>query len=388
MRKHFFYLLTVTALIFSCTFPDYPQSQWTFIVYTGNDSQPNPLNNIQLDIEEMIQSGVDLSSMRVLLFNDYKEQGDTRLAVLDSVLDSDFRDIPLSAAGIPLIGRNEADCSDPAVLDAVIQYAQQHLPAENYALFTGAHGAGYGYGQSPGLNMEGYTITPVEDIAAVLSDKNIDVFFMDNCIMGTIEVIYELRNCADYIVTSPAQIPGPGHNYADLFRELSQNLYNTEDFLREALNSYYRAYEGSDPPGYVRPAGLVSTQELLMAYKTANLERIVKESLNEDLKAFNDSGRSLNTTGVLTYATDANLTNWDYTDLFDLINKNMGGTFLSEINREIIRPDGALRNYISIYLPSYWSLTSWYRNEVNGNINSFATDCPEWIRLLDTHHGL
>jgi len=73
-----------------------------------------------------------------------------------------------------------------------------------------------------------------EALEASNTDK-LDVLGMDACLMGSLEILYELRDVADYIVASASPEPVEGWNYRFLEMTSYQDSYN----LCEKIVDYY-----------------------------------------------------------------------------------------------------------------------------------------------------
>ena len=56
--------------------------------------------------------------------------------------------------------------------------------------------------------------------------------------MQAVEVAYELRDCADYIIGSPSEIPGTGAPQSVLI----SSFFKKENFAIEIAKKYYEAY--------------------------------------------------------------------------------------------------------------------------------------------------
>lgn len=376
-------------------------------MYIGNDSG-SPLTAIQNDILEMAESGADLTHMKVVLFNDFELIGDSYLAVLDTVLDMEFRKIPLAKAGIPMIAPNEADCSDTAVLAAVIDYAQTYLPSENYALVTGAHGTGFSSSRESGLilDLDGVQeVTPLNDIADAIKPKGIDVFIMDNCLMGTVESIYQLRDSVDYVVASPAQVPGSGHDYSILLNTLYKNTSTPEEFTKAAVQSYYEAYKDLTTPVdyvYTPPGQRTYNKELIMGYRMADFRtatttpapgeliyelNVLFAEMNSKYTTLDYYNITWNPLGYYEstkyFIFDTLYSSHQYIDLKNfLLNYPSDSAKTAEViamlDNAIIKADGTDRSFLSIYFPFNWEPSSLYATEPNDFINH----ADNWKLLL------
>jgi hypothetical protein len=91
----------------------------------------------------------------------------------------------------------------------------------------------------------------IPTLAGVLEGcTHFDYVMFDACFMQCIEVAYELRHTADYIIASPAEIPGTGAPFTKLMRLLAATPTDAataaaiaERYASEALSSTYRGAE-------------------------------------------------------------------------------------------------------------------------------------------------
>lgn len=83
-----------------------------------------------------------------------------------------------------------------------------------------------------------------------LLGRNLDFLGMDACLMGMLEVDYEVSDYVDYIVASQESIPGEGWEYKGLLSALtSMPTMSPADFAKAAISSYGRFYrrQGTSP---------------------------------------------------------------------------------------------------------------------------------------------
>ncbi len=98
--------------------------------------------------------------------------------------------------------------------------AKEYAPADSYGMVLWSHGNGwlvdgiadaapvtYSYGQDNGKRMN------TSALAVALADQNLDFIYFDCCLMMSIEVIYDLRDCAPYIAGSVTELPVYGMRY-------------------------------------------------------------------------------------------------------------------------------------------------------------------------------
>lgn len=120
-----------------------------------------------------------------------------------------------------LVKYKEQSSVDVSVMRNVLQTTFKYYPAKSYGIAFWSHGEGWvpasstsstrWFGQDNNRNMN------ISDLYEVLKDApHFDYIFFDACFMESVEVAYELRDCGDYLISSPTEIPGPGAPYQDV----------------------------------------------------------------------------------------------------------------------------------------------------------------------------
>ncbi len=127
----------------------------------------------------------------------------------------------------------EIDSASPETLASFIDYAltEPMLAADNFMLMVQDHGNGYlGLCSDEGLpDSEEKKWMSIDDLGNGIrkgletSDGAIDIISLDACTLGTIEIAYELRGLASYMVSSQMGVPFDGQNYIELLTGLSEN---------------------------------------------------------------------------------------------------------------------------------------------------------------------
>lgn len=126
---------------------------------------------------------------------------------------------------------------DPQKMKEVLQWIVTNYPAESYGITFWGHGDGWimkpssiafnsnttrswGYDSGYDSNETGkwINIPALRDVLE--SVPHLDYIFFDCCFMQGAEVAYELRNTCDYIIASPAEIPGSGAPYKKILPDL------------------------------------------------------------------------------------------------------------------------------------------------------------------------
>lgn len=167
-------------------------------------------------------------------------------------------------------GSEMASC-DTVYMRKVMEWTQLNCPAEKMDIVFWSHASGWLYddGRRPSLysfgrDHVGGTIirSNVEEIAGLLrslSAKPERVFF-DACFMQGVECAYALRNSTDWVIASPAEIPGYGAPY----HKVLPLMFDPTVGIQDILNAYKLYYDGSGT-GVVLSAVRCAAMEKLSA---------------------------------------------------------------------------------------------------------------------------
>jgi hypothetical protein len=216
--------------------------EWTFMVYLDAD---NNLESAGIkDINEMetvgssnalaitVQidriSGYDSSNQNWTETRRYYITKDNNMETINSNL---------------LENLGEQNMGDKNTLTSFVTWAIQTYPANHYALILWDHGGGY-----PGVcwddtNNEDYlTMLELKEALANIyngASRKIDVLAFDACLMGMIEVVYQIRNYVSYMVASEETEPGDGYPYNLILAELAASPSMTPERLATTIVTKY-----------------------------------------------------------------------------------------------------------------------------------------------------
>ena len=181
---------------------------------------------------------------------------------------------------------------------------REKYPAKSYGLVFWGHANGWlirsdsivyakarAYGYDESTSPDTYMNFPsmARAIKNGMNGEKLTYIFGDCCEIGCVEVAYELRNVADYLIASPAEIPGEGAYYADLtdLFDTSANFYQTiidkywDFYIKTFVGStIYYLYNYGDLAGYSVPLVAIKTSELEnLAAATASLLKTIPDKL-------------------------------------------------------------------------------------------------------------
>lgn len=193
--------------------------KWTIAMYWASD------NNLDEYTEYFIGLWIDYLSNR----------DDVALCVFIDRLEKPANISTLTEEGwVERMNLGEVNSSSPDTLSSFLNYSltDPSLAADNFMLMVQNHGNGYlGLCSDEGLPDSDLPKVwmPIDDLGAGIrnglakSEKTIDVISLDACTLGIVEVAYELRGTADYMVSSLMGVPFDGQNYIALLTGLSED---------------------------------------------------------------------------------------------------------------------------------------------------------------------
>jgi len=152
-------------------------------------------------------------------------------------------------------------CStDADVMLEALQQIERNFPARHYGITLWSHASGWAPERN---NVRRKTFGKDEDRGTTSSVKfemeipvlrevlaklpKFDYIFFDACFMQCIEVAYELRDVTNYMIGSPAEIPGPGAPYDKIMEALCKG--DAQGIVQSYASGYPGTYNGYYYPG-------------------------------------------------------------------------------------------------------------------------------------------
>ena len=251
----------------------------------------------------------------------------------------------------PIISYDEDfDSCSPEVFGDILQFVRQNYPSPSYGLVMESHASGwltprpasagaqpadysqawgaksrsadtrrrsFGFDNGQNSHTDSGSQLSVDDIRdQILRFGRFDFILFDACFMQNIEVAYQLRNCARYIIGSPAEIPAYGAPYDTMLKPMFSDSAYVEDMVRTYRDSY------TDDPLY----GV-----LLSAIDCSRLEQVAGATAAY-VHAYKQTLLSMNYDGVLDYLRWDRYYMHDYSDYYDM--RSIMRTALSQADYE------------------------------------------------------
>jgi hypothetical protein len=222
-----------------------PRAKWCVMVFMNAD---NDLDRAGIkDICEMERAGVSNDVNILVQIDRAREKTARRYLVSRRAADAPKDDWGLVSTKIEDLG--EVDMGDHTQIINFSNWCVNNYPAEKYALIIWNHGAGWrtadncrrgiSYDEQSGKIITAADLGLALEAVHGLIGKPVDMFGMDACLMQMIEVAYELRENASYIVASEETEPGDGWPYDPIFSSLLKNPEITAPELSKLIAGAY-----------------------------------------------------------------------------------------------------------------------------------------------------
>lgn len=272
--KRLLYLWVTIAMLASCSneIPEQEEASFngrTILVYlVANNSATNLDRYLKTNILWMYQNmATDSDSCRLLVY--YRPNQNDGLLTEPSILEfisdgkghingrsalstEEFSDVFGEATVLRTYIETEGyNATDPEVMAQVFRDMQTAAPSNSYGLIFGSHASGWmpasatvsrAFGDDDGYSIN---IPELRDVLTnSFSSGNLDFILLDACMMGSVEVAYELRNVADYCIASVMETPASGFPYQRMFHYLSDTDVDYQRICT-AFTDYYQSGWGT-----------------------------------------------------------------------------------------------------------------------------------------------
>ncbi len=248
--------------------------------------------------------------------------------------------------------------SDPQTIKQVTQYMQTEFPAQSYGLILWSHATSWAppvskvkvqsFGEDSGKQMD------VIDLKNALPD-NLEFIIFDACSMGGVEICYEFKDKAKYIIASPAETLSESFPY----QNITSLLFGGNESLAAVAKAYYDYYNAYTDDRRSATMSLIKTSEL------PTLANEMK-TLFSQKKPGDQLVR--NTVQRLDYTKGFPVPNYDFGDF---LNQNFAAGSLAAINTQLgktIVYKAATPNFIGVPISQFSGLTTYIPYTGDGNL--------------------
>ncbi len=213
---------------------------WTVLVYQGGDNSLEPA--IKEDLEEMKRVSLP-ASVALLVQTDTPAKGIRRLWIRDG------REVVLGEIG-------QGNSADAQKIADFASWAQRAFPARRFALIIASHGLGWRGTTDRSLITDDSAASALDYLSLAEGIKYaatqtggfirpFDLIGFDACLMGMIEVAYQLRTHGRWLVFSQANEPASGWPYEKIMATVGSysGTLDGETLGHEICAEYQAWYE-------------------------------------------------------------------------------------------------------------------------------------------------
>lgn len=367
--KHFLISISLLLLFAAChkneeNINPLPKGQRTVIVYMSGD---NSLSSVtRSDLQELVNgaNGTMSSSDRLVVFVD-------RISTKEKPFIA--RITGNSNQPVDTLYKYSSDfqASNPDNFVEVLSRVMKFCPANEYGLVLWGHATGWciqedmtprrAYGVDNGnseFNSNNGLWLNIPDMRTCFERLGVKwkFIFADCCNMMCVEIAYEIRNWAEYLIGSPAEIPGWGAPYD----KMVPNFFSQSDtFYEDIVNTYADEY-----PNYLP----LSAMRLSEMEQLASATRQIMPSIAQHLQ----QGDATATRGIVYYHSPGGRT--------DQVNKSLYD--MNDMIRTALDESEAYKAWHDVFLkavPKRVTSRMWETNGTNTvNFNDFiATDAKQ-----------
>ena len=253
-------------------------AKWTVMVYVNAKNNLETYGLKDVNEMEMVGSTPDLNIVAELgringyAANDGDWKGSLRYLVR--------KDADVNKINSPVVMEiPKSDMGKWENLVEFVKWAQANYPAQRYALVVWNHGSGWNKAAEAagkGISYDDETgshITTQQLKQALAATGKIEILSMDACLMQMMEVAYEARTGADYIVASEETEPGDGYTYNTWLAPLAAKPAMTQAELSKVMvdsyTDHYQSINQGATQSSIRTENLYKLGQLTNAWVSA-----------------------------------------------------------------------------------------------------------------------
>lgn len=227
------FLLFLSVFI-GCTKEDVKVSDRTVLIYIVADNNLNKYGYDNLDYILKGAAGQALNGGHLLVYFDAQDSAPFLYEIKSVGGQTAVKHI--------LKEYDEQNSMATDVMKGVVEEALALRPASEYGLVLWSHATAWlpsnvsnmlrSFGSDKGQEMD------IADLAAALPDHTFDFILFDACYMANIEVLYELRDKANYIIASPTETLANGFPYDRIITPMFEQKADLEKICTEFYHFY------------------------------------------------------------------------------------------------------------------------------------------------------
>jgi len=150
---------------------------------------------------------------------------------------------------------SEQNSLDVSVMKGILSEAYSSYPADSYGLVLWSHGYSWvpspstktvttrWFGQDNSTKTQGDAddYMDIPDLAnALTAAPHLDFIMFDACLMSSVEVAYQLKDRADYLIAAPTEVIDLGFPY----KQIIEPMFSSQKNYTEMASRFYNYYNG------------------------------------------------------------------------------------------------------------------------------------------------
>ncbi len=174
---------------------------------------------------------------RLKVLKRYPQQNSASAEVMSNVMADVKQLAPSGSYGVVFSGHGGGWFPNP-VSSGTLMEAQKSQMVQEHSLWhfpTDPETRWFGY---DGSSNDPASFLSTSDFVSGLADFNADYIIFDACFMASVEMLYDLRNTAKYIMASPTEIMAEGFPYSDIIPMIFEEDASLID-VAQAFVDYY-----------------------------------------------------------------------------------------------------------------------------------------------------
>ena len=285
--------------------------------------------------------------------------------------------------------------ADYEVFSRVINDAVQAYPADSYGLIFFSHGSGWlpeGNLASPRSIVidnntgDGKTNREMEhdDFARAIPDKQFDFIILEACLMSDVMTMYELRNKAEYVLASSAEIVVPGFTLGDTYQNEIMSLYDTRSNVVSVLANFAKSYYDKESRHYNS-----ATLSVIKMDEMENLASVTKRVLAG--VEIHESGLVIGDIQTFDRPRVGGMSRSSYSRFFDLghvvqnlVSDSDYRVFNAQMEKTVvwkISTNSFLPSQFGFSIKHHCGLTTYIKQDVYPGLNSFFEN-TSWYKAI------
>jgi hypothetical protein len=216
----------------------YPKRNILFYIGADDDL----INRDTSDKINKIRLGWQPDKGEMLIYADRKSEGASLLRVNNTLDVNGYYGLDT----LEVYGSENS--ADAATLRRVINKIVADYPADSYGMIFFSHASGWlpeGMLNRPlSMVIDGEASTDREmeyyDFASAIPNRQFDFIILEACLMSDVLSMYELREKADYVLASSAEIVSPG--FYTVYADEIMRLYETKEDIPSVVSGFAQSY--------------------------------------------------------------------------------------------------------------------------------------------------